>query len=69
MLKVSIADTEDAIEVLAGGEYVLFDEAFNLLQEALVLVKKALHACIRKRNRLLVKAIRLREAAASSIVD
>ena len=69
MLKVSIADTEDAIEVLTGGEYVLFDEAVDLLKEALVLVKKAQHAGTRKRNRLLAKAIRLREAAASDIVE
>lgn len=69
MLKISIADTKDAIEVLSDGEFVLFDEAVDLLKEALVLGQKARVAGIRKRNRLLSGAIRLREAATDEILE
>jgi hypothetical protein len=68
MLAVSVADTEDAIEVLTGGEFVLFEEAVDLLKEALQMGKKARHVGIGKRNKLLAKAISLREAARDQIL-
>jgi hypothetical protein len=69
MLKVSIADTEDAIEVLTAGEFILFEEAVNLLKEALQVVKKARKAGLRRRNKLLASAVRLREAARDEILE
>ena len=68
MLKASIADTKDAIEVLTGGEYVLFDDAVKLLKEALRVEKKARTVGIGKRNKLLARAIDLREAAREAIL-
>lgn len=64
-----IADNKDAIEVLTGGEDVLFEDAIKLLIEAHQLGKKARFAGIRKRNKLLNKAIGLLEAARAEIIE
>jgi hypothetical protein len=68
-LKGPIADNEDAIEVLTGSEYVLFDDAIKFLKEAHQLGKKARFAGGRKRNKLLNKAIDLLEAARAEIIE
>ena len=68
-LKGPISDNEDAIEVLSGGEYVLFEKATKFLRRALRLGKKAQKVGIRKRNKLLRKAIVMLEAARDEIVE
>lgn len=69
LLAVSIADTQDAIEVLTGGEFFLYRRAVGLLKETLFLEKFARHVGIGRRNRLLDRAIRKKEEARALIVD
>ncbi|MDF9393609.1 MULTISPECIES: hypothetical protein [Methylococcus] len=68
-LKLAMADTEDAIEVLQGGTLLPYPEALARLEEALALEKKALHTEIGPlRNLRLNKAIALKLQAKALMV-
>ncbi|QXP88739.1 hypothetical protein [Methylococcus capsulatus] len=68
-LKLAMADTEDAIEVLQGGTLLPYPEALARLEEALALEKKALHTEIGPlRNLRLHKAIALKLQAKALMV-
>ena len=62
ILQLAMAETEDAIEVLEGGQIIANPESHSLLKRALHLEKKATKRRVskRKRNRLLNKAINLK---------
>lgn len=62
ILKLAIAETEDAIQVLEGGEIIANLESHSLLNKAIRLEKRASRRNVstRKRNRLLNKAIHLK---------
>jgi mono/diheme cytochrome c family protein len=68
-LKLAMADTEDAIDVLQGGMLLPYPEALARLEEALALEKKALHTEIGPmRNLRLHKAIALKLQAKALMV-
>ncbi|MEW6038753.1 MAG: hypothetical protein AB1648_10960 [Pseudomonadota bacterium] len=68
-LKLAMADTEDAIEVLQGGILLPYPEALARLEEALALEKKALRADLGPmRNLRLHKAIALKLQAKALMV-
>jgi hypothetical protein len=69
LLAASVADTEDAINVLKGGEFDLFENAVNLLVDALDIDRRARLVGIGKRNQLLREAIRLRNDAKALILE
>ncbi len=63
MLKLAIADTEDAIEVLEGGAVIANYESVNLLKEALLLLKKGMVLPGVKANDYIHRAIELKNLA------
>ncbi|WP_228720000.1 hypothetical protein [Methylococcus geothermalis] len=68
-LKLAMADTEDAIEVLQGGMLLPYPEALARLEQALALERKALHTEIGPiRNLRLHKAIALKLQAKALMV-
>jgi len=62
ILKLAIAETEDAIEVLEGGQIIANPESHALLNEAILLETRASRRNVstRKRNRLINRAITLK---------
>ena len=65
ILMLAIAETEDAIQVLEGGEIIVNLASHKLLNRAIRLEKRAAkrHLSSRKRNRFLHKAIELKVKA------
>lgn len=64
ILKLAIAETKDAIEVLQGGQIIANPESLALLNHALRKERKALKRNSKKRrNRLLNRAIRMKNEA------
>jgi hypothetical protein len=69
-LRIARSETEDAIEVLLGGVYKLYENAVGLLQKALKLEDEAIGTNSRsKRDKLLRKAIALKNRATELIVE
>ena len=68
-IKIARSETEDAVEVLIGGEYFLYRDAVALLKKAIALEQRALKARLGfVRNRLLNKAIKKKRQAKALMV-
>lgn len=63
ILRLSIEETRDAIQVLKEGQFIANPESLKLLKRAIKLQKKALKRGKGKRNKLLNQAIALRDEA------
>jgi cytochrome c peroxidase len=64
ILSLAMADTEDAIEVLEGGQIIANHESLNLLKQALAIEKSALRSLLTTtRNNLLDKAQQTKQRA------
>lgn len=64
LINIAMSDTEDAIEVLEGMEYVIFEGAVELLEEAYNLEMLAMqNGNLSKRNKILRQAIAIKNKA------
>ncbi len=70
ILMLAIADTEDAIEVLEGGQIIANPESLQLLNAAMDVEKSALDKFfVAERNALLDKAINLKNRASNLLLS